>query len=123
MSGAYQVEGANGIKVIPVADGEFFTQPYDAGLNRSHLYIEFYSDDSGDIPVTPTGGTIEVWGRPLKNNFIQALNSPITATEVETPDSSYTPAIMNGSVNQVKVVLSGVTGATHFSACAVTGKY
>jgi len=101
--------------IIPVINGTYYTSDQSTSdANNCAVYLEFYSDAAGTIPVTPTAGTITVSASPLGNNFLAAASSAtVSAVACGTPSSTYTPPTFPGRIATGQVVLSGITGASY----------
>tara|TARA_R110002020_G_scaffold475890_1_gene713747 strand:+ start:19371 stop:19757 length:387 start_codon:yes stop_codon:yes gene_type:complete len=118
MGRRYNFKTSAGSSILPVTDGDYFTDTLDPSYNDGQVYLEFFnsSDDARDFTnaVTPTGGTIVVNGSPLGNVFIRDSNSEtINATTVSSPDGTYTPPVISGAAVQARVTLASIAGATH----------
>lgn len=118
MGRRYNFKTSAGSSILPVTDGDYFTDILDPSYNDGQVYLEFFgsADDARDFTnaVTPTGGTIVVNGSPLGNVYIRDSNSEtINATTVSAPDGTYTPPIIAGTAVQARVTFSGIAGATH----------
>ena len=104
-------------EIITIADGDFFTNGLPITEDEAEVYFEFFSDASANTPVTPTAGTIVTAGRPMEHNYLAASSNATTqASECGTPNSAYTPPILDGKMNRSRITLSGITGATHMKA-------
>jgi hypothetical protein len=101
-------------EVIPVT-GVFYTADMSNSQNNSgQIYLEFFSDAAGTIPVTPTAGTINFLGSPLGNNYLSmSAGSTVNATTVSTTNSTYTPPTFYGRCVRISATLSGITGASY----------
>lgn len=100
-----------GSKLLPVnvADVTYLSPALSIVSRRVTVYIEFFN--ASGVPVTPTGGTIHVRGRPMAQVWLAAVNSPINAADVGQPVAAYTVPYMEGLVSRVGVQFLGVTGA------------
>lgn len=110
----YDIYGPSQEVLIPLVDGTFTTGSIPPNeFSNATCWVAFY-DSSGNI-LSPTTGTIDfesmgIYGQWLKNGTINAV-------DVVGPTALYTPVTFsNGPVREVKVTLSGVDVATHFSA-------
>lgn len=110
MAMLYQVKSGSS-HVLATNAGPFFTDIMSGDHALLAVYIEFYSDAEGTVPVTPTAGTVTISGRPMANNYIDL--GTITATQAITPTSTYTPVLYNGLVTMGRVTFTGVTGAAY----------
>lgn len=118
MTKRYNVKTTQGSSILPVANGEYFTDQMSPSQSAGEVYLEFFnsSADAGNLTnaVTPTGGTITASGSPIGNIFIRdAQETTINAAEVSSPDAAYTPPLISGVAVRGKVVFAGITGATH----------
>lgn len=118
MGRRYNFKTAAGSSILPVTDGDYFTDTLDPSYNDGQVYVEFFgsADDASNFTnaVTPTGGTLVVNATPLGNVFIRDSNSEtINATAVSTPDGTYTPPVISGSAVRARITLSSIAGATH----------
>lgn len=118
MGRRYNFRTAGGSSILPVADGDYFTNLLDPSYNDGQVYLEFYnsSDDARDFTnaVTPTAGTIVINATPLGNVYIRDSDSEtITASTVSSPDGTYTPPVIAGSAVRARVTLDSIAGATH----------
>lgn len=100
-----------GSQMLPVGTGENTYTSIAIGSDSSRVdcYVEFF--DSNMNPTTPTAGTIHFFGLPMSNNWVEAVNSPVNASDVSYPDAKYTPAYMNGLVTIARARFSGIVGA------------
>lgn len=117
----YEVKTAGGSPVIPVANGEFFTDIMSPEFDDGEFYLEFYNSavtaGNRTSAVTPTGGTITVAASPQGNVFLRDTNEvTITASQVSVPDGLYTPPVITGQAVQGKMTLAGISGASHVRA-------
>lgn len=105
----------NGNPIIPVTNGTYQTADQSTSdANNCAVYIEFYSDAAGLVPVTPTAGTIGISASPLGNDFLApASNASINASACAFPTSTYTPPLIPGRIVKGQVVLAGITGANY----------
>lgn len=118
MARRYNFKTTAGSSVLPVANGEHFTDQMDPSFNDGQVYLEFFNSaaDAGNFTnaVTPTAGTVEVSGSPLGNVFIRDADSvTISASTVSVPDGTYTPPVISGAATRARVNLNGIAGATH----------
>lgn len=97
--------------VLATNAGPYYTDSMSGDHALLAVYIEFFSDAEGTIPVTPTAGTATISGRPMENNYIDL--GTITATQAITPTSTYAPVLYNGLVTKGRVTFAGVTGAAY----------
>ena len=114
MGKLYEFKTSAGNTILPVADAEYITDDMSGDYSYGQAYVEFYSDSSGETPVTPGAGTLTFYGSPIGNIFIRDDNSDeISASTVSTPNATYTPPQFTGLMVKGKVVLAGITTATH----------
>ena len=97
--------------VLATNAGPYYTDSMSGDHALLAVYIEFFSDAEGTVPVTPTAGTATISGRPMDNNYIDL--GTITATQAITPTSTYAPVLYNGLVTKGRVTFTGVTGAAY----------
>lgn len=118
MTKRYNVKTSAGSSILPVTNGEYFTDMMSPSLSDGEVYLEFFnsSTDAGNLTnaVTPTAGTITVAASPIGNVFIRdAQEETIQASSVSVPDADYTPPIISGTAVMGKITFTGITGATH----------
>lgn len=103
----------NGSEILPVSNGSFQTlSQLPCNADNCQVYIEFYSDLAGTIPVTPTSGTIQASASPMGNNFLSPSNvSTINAIACSTPNSTYTPPYFWGRIAFGQVTFNSIVGA------------
>lgn len=106
---------SQGGEILPTANGTFYTASQAQNPSQNcQVYIEFFSDELGTVPVAPTAGTISVQGSPMGNNWLSPSNSPtVTATSVGSPNSAYTPPYFLGRMVRGSVTFAGITGAPY----------
>lgn len=104
-----------GSSLIPVADGDFYTDLMSADYSQAEQQdITFYSDAEGKIPVTATAGTVTVTG--TSDDFCyRTINQGVFDAADACLASRARPNAI-GCMVRAKLSLSGVTGATYFSA-------
>lgn len=102
--------------LIPVSDGDYFTDRMSAGYGVGAIAVEFLDAD-GMTPVTPTGGTINFLSSPIGEQWHEPSNGNgvINALDV-SPVPNYTMPTFNGPVIKSKMTLNGITGATYVRA-------
>ena len=86
-------------------------------FERVYVNIQFFNDSTYTTKVTPTAGTVSLQGSPTPGSWLSLKNGNFNAAD--TDDVSRSIAYGWGPCNQVKVILNGVTGATHFIATVV----
>lgn len=84
---------------------------------RVYVNIQFFSDSGYNTKVTPTGGTVSLQGSPTPGSWLSLSNGDFNAADTDNVSRSI--AYGWGPCNQVKVILNGITGATHFIATVV----
>ena len=110
MSGSIDNIRFNGSIALPVADGSFESSILSIEYENTQVYFDFYSDEALENKVTPTGGMITTYGSPTLDGYRPAGLHPIVLA------SNNAAPRMSGSVRQVKVDTSGITGANFFTA-------
>lgn len=114
---SFRTDNGTGSTILPVTDTSYFTPELTTGATDAEVYLEFYSDADATTTVTPTAGTVTISGSPMGNNYLAASsNNIIQASQVESGDSSYTPAVLDGLTVRARITLAGITGATHMRA-------
>lgn len=121
MARRYNFKTTSGSSVLPVTNGDYFTDALDPSFNDGQVYLEFFNSasDAGTFTnaVTPTAGTITVSASPLGNAFLRDAGSvTISAPSVSVPDATYTPPLISGAAVIAKITFAGITGATHCRA-------
>ena len=100
-----------GSEVLPTAGGPYFTEDMSADWPRGQVYVEFFSDAAGLIPVSPTAGDVIAEASPMGNLFMASGNvSKILAANAGSPPM-YEPPTFDGCAIKGKLTFSGVTGA------------
>jgi hypothetical protein len=103
-----------GSEVLPVADGTYYT-PGGMGASTAancQVYVEFFSDAAGLVPVTPGAGTVDVRGSPMGNNWVTpSAGGIINAIDAGSPLSTYVPPSFVGRMEKGRAQFSGITGA------------
>ena len=92
----------------PVSDGEFTSPSISQMFERAYISITFFSDEY-ITPVTPTGGKATFTATDDGFNY-----GTVDSGVVDVTNQQYDRPNYSGRVQKVKVVISGVTGATHF---------
>lgn len=76
------------------------------------VYIEFYADVGLTTPVSPTSGSINVYGAPIGTNYLTSSNvATIPASSVSYPKSTYVPPTFKGALLYGQVQLVNIVGA------------
>lgn len=101
---------------IPVADGVFETTSEYMGFEGGYFMIAFY-DGLGDL-VVPTAGTITPEMCPIEGQWHAPSSGAdvIDATEVGFNPAVYSIPSFSGPALGGRATLSGVTGASTFTA-------
>ena len=108
--------GGTQTTLIPVADAT--GTPFESGevsgsLKRTYFTVLLY--DAGGAPVTTAAGTIQVPGRAGEDAHWQNIsNGTFNAADISDP--ARTQAGASGPLRQWRVLLTGTTIATQFSA-------
>jgi len=116
MAQTYDFKNAQNGSVIPVADGDFFTELMRQDHVIGHFYVEFFSDAAGNVPVSPTAGTLKVNCSPMGRNYIANGEVTINAIDCGSPNSNYDPIVFEGEAVKARVTLSGIAGAAYMRA-------
>lgn len=114
----YPFKTSTGSEIIPVADGTFTTDTMMEDMASCEVYFEFYNDEAGATPVEPNAGTIVTSGSPLGGNYLAPSANATTQASACGPEATYTPPVLDGLTNRARIVLNGITGATHMRAVA-----
>lgn len=97
-----------------VSDGEFVSESMSANYDKAELSsILFYSDEFQTV-VTPTGGEIVFTMSADGINYRSVDSGTFAAAQAYDPART-APSGINLAV-KAKLLLDGVTGATHFTA-------
>lgn len=108
-------KSSGGDMIIPVADGDFYTDQMSKDWSKAEQSsIQFFSDAEGQNQVTPSGGTITVTGTPDEINYFTIPEGVFNASESYL-ETRARPNASNAMV-KAKLTLSGVTGAAYFKA-------
>lgn len=112
----YAFVDANGSAICKVVDGDFFTIDMVQGPNNEAelTSIRFFSDSLGNNQVTPSGGTVKVMGSPDGSTWMD-LDFGLFSASMAYSQSRVMPHAI-GDMKIARITLSGITGATHFSA-------
>lgn len=86
-------------------------------FEKVYVNIQFFSNSTYTDKVTPTAGTVSIQGSPVPGSWLSLNNGDFNAADTDTISRGM--AYGWGPCNQVKIVLNGVTGATHFIATVV----
>ncbi len=113
----FQFKNTSGGLVLPVTDGTLTSPDMSTSYDNTKIfYIEFFSDVDGTVPVTPTAGTISLFGSPMGHVYLAPFSDGvINAADVipYTPGNigAYTPPVFYGRMVSGIAVLAGITGA------------
>lgn len=107
MARRYHFKAADGSSVIPVADGEYFTDTMSVTPDEADVYISFYSDAEATTPQSPSTGQIDVHGEYTDGFFLEAVDGRINANSV-SPDATFTPSQIDGCSVRARITLSNV---------------
>lgn len=116
MSTRYYFNDGN-TTLIPVADGEYFTDDMSSIYSIGACAVEFLDAD-GDTIVTPTGGTVTFASSPTGGTQWHGPSTGSATVDATTAgaESSYTMPSFNGPVTKSRMTLSGITGASFVRA-------
>jgi len=112
----YSFLNSSGGAICPTSDGEYLTIDMSSGPNREAelTSITFFSDQLGQNVVTPTAGTVKLMGSPDGVTWLDVAFGTFSASSVNSGSRVMPHAI--GDMRFAKIILSGVSGASHFSA-------
>ena len=111
MAMPYKFMTAGESEVLPVGGGPYYTEEMSADWTRGAVYVEFFSDAAGLIPVRPTAGDVIAEASPMGNLFMASGNvSKILAVNAGTAPM-YEPPTFDGCAIKGRLTFSGVTGA------------
>lgn len=101
-----------GSEVLPVANATLYTGDMSASTSpRCQVYVEFFSDASGLVPVSPTAGLMSAEVSPMGAGWMASSNhNVINAADAGTA-ATYEPPYFEGRAKQGRITLSGITGA------------
>lgn len=119
MSQRYNVT-SSGQSVIPISDGDFYTEPMLASFNQCEVEIEFYSDAGGANRAEASGQVVVMGSRKGSDEsafFEHTDGGRFDASMAQDPFFQLPNAL--GTMTVGKLSLSGITGATHFKATFV----
>lgn len=116
MAMPYKFMTAGGSEVLPTNAGPYYTDEMSADWPTGQVYVEFYSDAAGTVPVTPTAGEVFAAGTPLGHVYMSAGNvGSILAINAGT-EPMYEPTTFEGCVIKGRLTFSGITGAPYARA-------
>ena len=111
MAMPYKFMTAGESEVLPVNGGPYFTEEMSADWTRGAVYVEFFSDAAGLVPVGPTAGDVIAEASPMGNLFMASGNvSKILANNAGNPPM-YEPPTFDGCAIRGRLTFSGITGA------------
>lgn len=111
MAMPYKFMAAGESEVLPVNGGPYYTDEMSADYGYGAVYVEFFSDAAGLIPVSPTAGDVIAEASPMGNLFMASGNvSKILAVNAGSPPM-YEPPTFGGCAIKGRLTFSGVTGA------------
>ncbi len=96
-----------------VSGGSFISERLNICAERHYVSIVFYTDSTMSTVANPTAGTVDVDASETGEQYGNVTT--ITASEAGE-DSDYDRPLIAGSITNVRMTFSGVTGATHFKA-------
>lgn len=117
MAHPFAVQQTDGNPVLSTVNGSYYTEEMSADFENADVYLEFFSDAAGTVPVTPTAGTISVAGSPMGNVWLAPPwdQQDIVATDVSVGPTAaqYTPRHIKGMMSIGRVTFAGVAGAAY----------
>lgn len=131
LSGIKSVSGetfqfeVGGSTIIPVSDLTIYTVLMSTVFDSADYGIRFYSDSSALVPVTPSAGIIDFSsssdipdaagnGADTDFRYRDVIEGSSMASEVDDPSAPLISSL--GMTTKTRLILSGVTGASHFRA-------
>ena len=114
MSKRYSFFGG-GESLIPVIDGEYFTNDISLDFESGSCLLQFFGSDKTTV-VTPTGGTIEFQSSSIGEQYQPSADGVINAVDVTITNAPYTATRFQAPVLKSKMILTGVTGANFVKA-------
>jgi hypothetical protein len=98
--------------IVPVGD-TIDLDNIDAANPHYFAGLEFFADSHGDTPATPSAGTVTITARSINSpNYMQ---NPSGSTGVNVIDlTAYEDLAFEGNYQAVRVIPSGIVGATHY---------
>lgn len=102
--------------LLPVTRDISYDSPsLDAGVHEFDIYLQFL--DESWQPVTPTEGTVNVYGQPFEGMLLEATGSPVNAVDISVGVSNYTPPTISGLAELITVKFTGIKGANFVKIC------
>ena len=102
--------------ILPVTIDVSYDSPViGAGLSEFDVYLQFL--DASKQPVTPTAGTVNVYGQPFEGMLLEAAGSPVNAVDISVGVSNYTPPTISGLAELITVKFTGIKGANFVKIC------
>lgn len=115
MASRHWINGSDS-NLLPVTGTvQYESKSLGADSSQYDIYMQFL--DANKRPVTPTAGTVSVYGQPFEEMLLEASGSPLTASDVSTGVSKYTPPSITGLCEKITVKFTGVTGAQFAKVC------
>lgn len=107
---------SGGSNLLPVSTNAEYSSPnMGAESYQYDVYIQFL--DASSNPVTPTAGTVNVYGQPFTGMLLEADGSPVSAIDVSVGVAKYTPPTITGLSDKIIVKFTGITGAKFAKVC------
>lgn len=101
-----------GGEVLPVANATLYTGDMSASsASRCQVYVEFFSDASGLVPVTPTAGLMSAEVSPMGSGWMASSNHNVINAADAGVAATYEPPYFEGRAKQGRTTFSGITGA------------
>ena len=101
-----------GGEVLPVANATLYTGDMSASsASQCQVYVEFFSDASGLLPVTPTAGLMSAEVSPMGAGWMASSNHNVINAADAGAAATYEPPYFEGRAKQCRITLSGITGA------------
>ena len=113
------LDDTNSTTILPVAgDPTYDITEMDLAFSVGNTVVQF--TDSDGTPVTPTGGTVQFQSGPIEGQWL----APPTVVTINATDviaaadgtALYTLPSFDGPVEASRMIVSGITGATHVRA-------
>lgn len=101
-----------GSEVLPVANATLYTQDMNtSSASRCQVYVEFFSDAAGTIPVTPSAGLMSAEITPMGHGWLASSNHNVINAADAGVSATYEPPYFEGRAKQGRISFSGVAGA------------
>lgn len=102
--------------ILPVTSDISYDSPViGVGMSEFDVYLQFL--DASKQPVTPTAGTVNVYGQPFEGMLLEAAGSPVNAVDISVGVSNYTPPTISGLAELITVKFTGIKGANFVKIC------